>query len=57
MAGNFITVACGDCDAEVTLFEKASTAVSCSECDAIVAEPTGGLATLHGEVVGVVEER
>lgn len=57
MPGNFVSVACGECGTEVTVFEKASTVVRCPDCDAVVAEPTGGLARLAGEVVGVVGAR
>lgn len=57
MAGRFIRVACGACEHEVALFEKASTVVRCGECDEVVAEPTGGLATLHGDIVEIVEGR
>ncbi len=56
MAGNFIRVVCGECESEVTIFEKASTEIQCAECESIIAEPTGGLATIHGEVVGRIEE-
>lgn len=56
MAGNFIRVECAECGSEVTIFEKASTEVHCAECDSVIAEPSGGLATLHGEIVGRIEE-
>ncbi len=57
MTGRFLTVACGECEHEATIFDRASTVVTCSECDAVLAEPTGGKATLFGEVVEIVEER
>ncbi len=57
MAGSFITVRCGECDNEQTIFGKASSRVSCGECGADLATPTGGKAAIHGEVVAVVEER
>lgn len=55
MAGRFIRVACSECDNEQTVFEKASTIVNCSECEEILAEPGGGLATIHGEVLEHLE--
>ena len=57
MPGRFISVACGECEAEQTIFEKASTVVRCFDCDAVVAEPTGGHATINGEITAVVEDR
>ncbi len=57
MPGNFITVACPDCENEQTLFEKAATAVTCEVCGHTLARPTGGKADIDGEVVTVVESR
>ncbi|MFB6252650.1 MAG: 30S ribosomal protein S27e [Halobellus sp.] len=57
MAGNFYRVRCPDCDNEQVIFGKASTAVNCAVCGTTLATPTGGDATLHGEVVETVERR
>ncbi|MFB6235552.1 MAG: 30S ribosomal protein S27e [Halopenitus sp.] len=57
MAGNFFRVACGDCDNEQVVFEKASTPVSCAVCGTTLATPTGGEAEIEGEIVETVEAR
>ncbi len=57
MTGSFIRVECPDCGNEQTLFDRASTDVSCAVCGSTLATPTGGKATLTGEVVDVVEAR
>lgn len=51
MAGTFVTVICPGCEHEQTLFGRASTDVHCVECETTLAEPTGGKARLHGEIV------
>jgi small subunit ribosomal protein S27e len=48
-------VKCSDCGNEQILFTRASTRVPCAVCGAALSEPTGGLATIKGEVLGVVE--
>ena len=57
MAGNFSTVECPDCENEQTVFEKAATEVSCAVCGHTLARPTGGQATIEGEIVETVEAR
>ncbi|MFC6732160.1 MULTISPECIES: 30S ribosomal protein S27e [unclassified Haladaptatus] len=57
MAGAFITVKCADCENEQTLFERAATEVACAVCGHTLARPTGGKATIEGEVTEVVESR
>jgi small subunit ribosomal protein S27e len=57
MAGNFVTVACPDCESEQVVFEKAATEVACEVCGHTLATPTGGKAAIEGEVVGTVEAR
>ena len=48
---NFLKVKCPKCSNEQTLFERCATIVKCSVCDEILAEPSGGRATIKGEVV------
>ncbi|MBL11741.1 MAG: 30S ribosomal protein S27e [Candidatus Thalassarchaeaceae archaeon] len=56
MAGRFLRVSCRDCGAETKIFERASTAVSCSVCGATLARPQGGKADLSGStIVDVLE--
>jgi small subunit ribosomal protein S27e len=57
MAGSFIRVACPDCENEQTVFEKASSTVSCAVCGTTLSTPTGGIADLEAEVLEVVEQR
>ncbi|MDZ7702760.1 MAG: 30S ribosomal protein S27e [Halobacteriales archaeon] len=57
MAGAFLRVACPSCEHEQVVFERASTQISCDDCGEVLAEPTGGAATLRGEVVEAVEAR
>ncbi|PSP38341.1 30S ribosomal protein S27e [Halobacteriales archaeon QH_7_65_31] len=57
MAGSFLTVACPDCENEQIVFEKPSNEVSCAVCGHTLVTPTGGIGTLEGEVVDVVEDR
>ena len=48
MAGKFLKVSCKDCGSETTLFDRASTIVSCPICGSTLAVPGGGLANLTG---------
>ena len=57
MAGAFLRVACPSCEHEQVVFERAATVINCGECSEVLAEPTGGAASLRGEVVEAVEAR
>jgi small subunit ribosomal protein S27e len=57
MAGNFFTVRCGDCENEQVVFGKAATVVDCAVCGSTLVTPTGGEATIEGEVLETVEAR
>ena len=57
MSGNFYRLACPDCSNEQIVFEKAASAVGCHVCGHTLVEPTGGTATLEGEIVETVEAR
>ena len=50
----FLRVKCPDCSNEQIVFDRASTVVACAVCGATLARPTGGKATIRGEVVGAV---
>ena len=54
MAGKFLKVSCNDCPSENTLFNRASTAISCPICGSTLALPAGGKADLVG--CSIVEE-
>ena len=51
----FVAVKCADCGNEQILFRRAAVIVTCQVCGSTLAEPTGGVATLRGEVVRAVE--
>jgi len=57
MAGSFLSVGCPDCENEQTVFSKAATEVACAVCGHTLARPTGGKATIEGEVLETVEQR
>ena len=57
MTGNFVTVACPDCENKQVVFEKAATAVVCEVCGHALARPTGGKADIEGEVTETVQAR
>lgn len=48
----FLKVKCSDCGNEQIIFNKAASTISCLVCGATVATPTGGKASVKGEVVG-----
>ncbi len=48
MSGRFLKVGCRDCGNESTIFDRASTLISCSVCGSTLAEPSGGKAKLTG---------
>ena len=47
----FLRVKCLKCANEQILFERTSTYVKCTVCDELLAQPTGGKATIRGEVL------
>jgi len=57
MAGSFYNVACPDCENEQIVFGKAASEVACAVCGHTLAVPTGGKATIEGEIVETVEAR
>lgn len=49
--GRFIKVKCSDCSNEQVIFKKASTEVLCQVCGGVLAESTGGVADIKGEII------
>jgi small subunit ribosomal protein S27e len=47
----FLKVKCPDCENEQTVFEKASTVVTCVVCGKDLATPAGGKANLKAEII------
>ena len=57
MAGSFHLLGCPDCENEQVVFEKVASPVACAVCGHQLATPTGGKATLEGEIIETVEQR
>jgi len=51
----FQKVKCKECDGENIVYSHASTSVTCKSCGNVIAEPSGAVATLHGEISGSAE--
>jgi len=51
----FQKVKCKECDEENIVYSHASSSVTCKSCGNVIAEPSGGVATLHGDISGSVE--
>ena len=51
----FLVVRCPDCGNEQTVFDHASTKITCLVCGATMVRPKGGKAEIKGEFVKVVE--
>ncbi len=47
----FVLVRCKKCKNEQVIYNKASTLVKCSNCGDILAEPTGGEASIQGKIL------
>lgn len=50
----FLRVKCRSCGNEQVVFDRSSTTVKCGVCEETIAEPTGGLADIKGEVIQVL---
>jgi len=51
----FLRVKCPNCGNEQVVFSQATSVVKCNICSAVLAEPTGGKATIKGEIVTALE--
>ena len=51
----FLRVKCSDCGNEQLVFSNATTVVHCNFCGAILAEPSGGKATVKGEITAILD--
>ena len=54
-SSKFQKVKCKECDEENIVFSHASTSVTCKSCGNVIAEPSGAVAILHGEISGSAE--
>ncbi|NIR86373.1 30S ribosomal protein S27e [Candidatus Bathyarchaeota archaeon] len=51
----FLRVKCPDCGNEQIIFDRATNVVHCNVCGATLAEPSGGKASIKGEVVASLD--
>ncbi|MEM2906193.1 MAG: 30S ribosomal protein S27e [Candidatus Bathyarchaeia archaeon] len=51
----FLRVKCPSCGNEQIIFDRAASVVQCRICGDVLAEPTGGIARVKGEVITVLE--
>jgi small subunit ribosomal protein S27e len=51
----FLRVKCPDCGNEQVIFSHATTIVHCNVCEATLAEPSGGKASIKGEIVAKLD--
>ncbi len=51
----FQKVKCKECDKENIVYSHTSSSVTCKSCGNVIAEPSGAVATLHGEISGSAE--
>ncbi len=53
---SFLRVKCSECENEMIVFDHAKTKIECSsnDCNALIAEPMGGKARLHAEVIDIL---
>ena len=50
----FLSVQCQKCKAKQVVFGNATLPVKCAACGTIIAEPTGGRASVKGKVMEVL---
>jgi small subunit ribosomal protein S27e len=55
MPGKFLRVKCLDCNNTQIVFSRATTTVKCEVCGTTLARPTGGKASLKGNIAEVLE--
>jgi len=51
---NFVRIKCPKCGNEQVIFDRPSIFPRCSVCEELLAEPTGGKASIKSEVVQVL---
>jgi small subunit ribosomal protein S27e len=50
----YMRVICKKCKSDQMIYNKVATVVKCNKCGEILAEPTGGEASILGKVVEVI---
>jgi len=51
----FLRVKCPECGNEQIIFSCASSRVQCNVCGALLAEPSGGKASIKGEIIAILD--
>lgn len=51
----FLVVQCPECNNDQIIFSHASREIKCTACSFVLAKPSGGKATILGEVTQVLE--
>lgn len=51
----FQRVKCKECGEESIVYSHVSTTIKCIHCGNALAEPTGALARIHGDILGSAE--
>jgi small subunit ribosomal protein S27e len=51
----FLRVRCPDCGNEQVVFDSTTSTVHCNICKATLAEPSGGKASIKGEIVAILD--
>lgn len=51
----FFRLKCSKCRNEQIVFSRASTIVKCLVCGDVLAEPTGGTASIKAKIIEVIE--
>jgi len=55
MTNKFIKVRCNKCKNEQVIFEKATTLVKCTSCNAELSKPSGGKAKIQAKLLEVLK--
>ena len=50
----FLKIRCAKCSNEQVVFERCAMIIKCNVCDEVLAEPSGGKASIKGEVVQIL---
>jgi small subunit ribosomal protein S27e len=52
----FLSVQCEKCGEKAVVFSHTTTDISCKSCGELLAEKSGSLATIHGKVLGALDQ-
>ena len=48
---SFLQVRCSKCSNEQIVFDRSSITINCNVCDEVISEPSGGKASIKGEIL------